>query len=216
MPASEDSAIWVAQSQDLVIVNTLMRQALTAVEEVMGHNGLNAVLRASGLEQYVNNMPPDDLEPSVKSSDYARLNEAIEDFYGRGGRGILRRIGRASFQYAVREQSALLGLAGVALKLLPRRARVLFILNSLGNALKKTNPQVRVEVETVGTKFAYVAHTCSVCYGRQSDKPVCHLYVGSIGEAVQWATGRAYQVRETLCIAKGDPCCRFEVVEASA
>jgi len=106
MPTSEDSAIWVGQSEDLVIVNTLMRQALTAVEEVMGHNGLNAVLRASGLEQYVDNMPPDDLEPSVKSSDYARLNEAIEDFYGRGGRGILRRVGKASFQYAVREQSA--------------------------------------------------------------------------------------------------------------
>ena len=214
MPTSEDSAIWVGQSEDLVIVNTLMRQALTAVEEVMGHNGLNAVLRASGLEQYVDNMPPDDLEPSVKSSDYARLNEAIEDFYGRGGRGILRRVGKASFQYAVREQSALLGLAGVALKLLPRKARVLFILNSLANALKKTNPQVRVEVEAVGGGFAYVAHTCSVCYGRQSDKPVCHLYVGSIGEAVHWATGQRYQVYETQCIAQGDSCCRFEVVEA--
>ena len=206
----------MSNSEDLVIVNTLMRQALTAVEEVIGRNGLNAVLRMSGLEQYVDNLPPDDLNPSVKSSDYARLNEAIEDFYGRGGRGILRRIGKASFQYAVREQAALLGLAGVALKLLPQKQRVRFILNSLANALKKTNPQVQIEVEEADNKFAYVARTCSVCYGRQSDKPICHLYVGSIGEAVQWATGQPYQVQETHCIAKGDPHCRFEVLETNA
>ena len=125
----------------------------------------------------------------------------------------MRRVGRASFRYAVREQPALLGLAGVALKLLPRKARILFILNSLANALKKTNPQVHVEVRQADGGFAYVAHTCSVCYGRHSDKPVCHLYVGSIGEAVEWATGTRHQIRETHCVAKGDPYCRFKVTE---
>jgi bacteriochlorophyll 4-vinyl reductase len=206
----------MGNSEDLVIVNALMRQALVAVEEVMGKNGLNAVLRMSSLERYIDNLPPDDLNPSVKSSDYARLNEAIESFYGRGGRGMLRRIGKASFQYAVREQSALLGLAGVALKLLPRKQQMRFILNSMANALKKTNRQVQVEVEEADNTFVYVARTCSVCYGRQSDKPICHLYVGSIGEAVRWATGQPYQVQETHCIAKGDPYCRFEVIETDA
>jgi bacteriochlorophyll 4-vinyl reductase len=206
----------MGNSEDLVIVNALMRQALVAVEEVMGKNGLNAVLRMSSLEQYIDNLPPDDLNPSVKSSDYARLNEAIENFYGRGGRGMLRRIGKASFQYAVREQSALLGLAGVALKLLPRKQQMRFILNSLANALRKTNRQVQVEVEEADNSFVYVARTCSVCYGRQSDEPICHLYVGSIGEAVRWATGQPYQIQETHCIAKGDPYCRFEVIETDA
>jgi len=144
----------MGDSQDLVIVSALMRQALVAVEEVMGRNGLNAVLRTAGLEQYVDNLPPDDLSPSVRSSDYARLNEAIEEFYGRGGRGILRRIGKASFQYAVREQSALLGLAGVALKLLSPRQRIRFILNSTANALKKSNPHVQAGVEEVDGKIA--------------------------------------------------------------
>jgi len=203
-------------TDDLVIVNALMRQALVAVEEVMGQNGLNAVLRTSGLQQYIGNLPPDDLNPSVKSSDYARLNEAIEDFYGRGSRGMLQRIGKASFQYAVREQSALLGLAGAALKILPRKQQIRFILNGLANALKKSNSLVQVEIEETGNTFAYVAHTCSVCYGRQSDEPVCRLYVGSIGEAVRWATGQPYQVKETHCLATGDPYCRFEVVEADA
>ena len=201
---------------DLVIVNALMRQALVAIEEVMGKHGLDAVLHAAGLEQYIGHLPPDDLNPSVKSSDYARLNEAIEQFYGRGGRGILRRIGKASFQYAVREQSALLGLVGMAFRLLPHKQRIRFILNSMANALKRSNAMERIEVEEAGDTLAYIAHSCSICYGRHSDKPICHLYVGSIGEAVQWATGQLYHVQETHCIAKGDPYCRFEVAEGEA
>ena len=37
------------QREDAVIVNTIMRQALVAAQEVMGENGLNAVLRSCGL-----------------------------------------------------------------------------------------------------------------------------------------------------------------------
>jgi predicted hydrocarbon binding protein len=201
---------------DLVIVNALMRQALVAVEEVMGKNGLVAVLRTSNLEQYINLLPPDDLNPSIKASDYARLNEAIENFYGRAARGILQRIGKASFEYGLREQSALLGLAGIALKLLPPKQRIQLALNSLANALKKTNPQIQIDVEESNGRFAYVARTCSVCYGRQSAKPLCHLYVGTIGEAVRWATGQVYQVRETDCMACGAAYCRYEVSELEA
>jgi len=197
-----------------MIVNALVRQALTSSQEVMGDNGLNAVLRTSGLERFIGNFPPDNLEPSISAAQYARLNEAIETFYGRGGRGMLRRIGKASFQYAVREQAALLGLAGVALKLLPERQRIKFILNSMAGALKKSNPQVEAWVDDSGERIAYMESTCGICYGRQSEVPICYLYIGSIGEAVQWATGKEYQIIETHCLAKGDPYCRFEVGEA--
>jgi hypothetical protein len=200
--------------QDAMIVNALVRQALTSSQEVMGDNGLNAVLRTSGLERFIGNFPPDNLEPSISAAQYARLNEAIETFYGRGGRGMLRRIGKASFQYAVREQAALLGLAGVALKLLPERQRIKFILNSMAGALKKSNPQVEAWVDDSGERIAYMESTCGICYGRQSEVPICYLYIGSIGEAVQWATGKEYQIIETHCLAKGDPYCRFEVGEA--
>ena len=199
--------------EDAVIVNALVRQALISVQEVMGENGLNTVLRTSGLERYIGNLPPNDLNPAIQTSDYARLNEAIEDFYGRGGRGMLHRVGRASFQYAVREQAALLGLAGAALKLLPTRQRIKFILNAMVNALKKSNPQVEAWVEEGGSVFAYCDASCAICHGRTSSKALCHLYIGSIGEAVKWATGQEFEIVETKCTAKGDPHCRFEVRE---
>lgn len=200
--------------EDSMIVNALVRQALTSAQEVMGENGLNTVLRTSGLERFIGNFPPDNLEPSIQASQYAKLNEAIEAFYGRGGRGMLRRIGKASFQYAVREQAALLGIAGIALKLLPEKQRIKFILNSMAGALKKSNPQVEAWVDDSGERLAYIESTCSICIGRQSQAPVCYLYIGSITEAVQWVSGKEHQIIETHCLAKGDPYCRFEVGEA--
>ncbi len=145
--------------EDAVIINSLVRQALTSAQEVMGDNGLNAVLNACGLERFIGNFPPNNLEPSIHASQYAKLNEAIEQFYGRGGKGMLRRIGKASFQYGVREQSALLGVAGVALKLLPEKQRIKFILNGMVDALKKSNPQVNAWVDESGDKLAYIVGT---------------------------------------------------------
>ncbi len=83
------------------------------------------------------------------------------------------------------------------------------------NALKKTNPQVEAWVEEEDS-LAYVEATCAICYGRHAETPVCHLYTGSISEAVQWASGHEYAVRETHCMACGDDYCRFEIGEVIA
>jgi hypothetical protein len=197
--------------EDAVIINSLVRQALTSMQDVMGENGLNAVLKSCGLEKFVDNLPPNDLNPSIKASQYSQLNQAIEEFYGRGGRGMLQRIGRASFQYGVREQAALLGIAGVALKLMPEKQRIKFILNGMADALKKSNPQVKAWLDESDDKLAFIDSTCGVCNSRHSDRPICYLYIGSVSEAVKWATGKDYEVTETHCTAKGDQYCRFEV-----
>lgn len=202
--------------EDAVIINSLVRQALTSMQEVMGENGLNAVLKSCRLDRFAGNFPPNNLEPSIKASQYAQLNQAIEDFYGRGGKGMLRRIGKASFQYGVREQAALLGVAGVALKLLPERQRIKFILNGMADALKKSNPQVNAWVDESGDRLAYVEATCAICNSRHSDHSICYLYIGSVSEAVQWATGKEFEITETHCLAKGDEYCRFEVGDAKA
>jgi len=206
----------MVKPEEAVIVNGLVRQALMSAQEVMGENGLNAVLHSVGLDRYIGNFPPNDTNPGIKTVEYAKLNEAIEAFYGRGGKGMLRRVGRASFQYGIREQGALMGVAGVALKLMAQKQRIKFVLNGMVDALKKTNPQVDAWVDESGERIAYCESTCAICLGRHSEQPVCHLYVGSVAEAVRWATDQDYEVTETHCIAKGDPYCRFEVGEVKS
>ncbi len=193
--------------------NALMRQAILAIGEVMGERGLKVVLREAGLERYVDELPPNDLEQGVATTEYATLNQAVEEFYGRAGKGMLRRIGRATFRYGVEEQGTLMGVAGTALKLMPQKTRVKFILTQMAKSLMDVNDETEIQVEETVDGFVFVDSTCGVCCGREAEHPICHLYVGSISESVKWATGHDYQVREIECRAMGADACRFLVTE---
>ncbi len=210
-----DAANWKGMPADAPFVNALLRQALMAIEEVMGKHGLKVILKDAGLDRYVDNLPPNNLEPGAKAAEYARLNEALEKAVGRAGKGMLKRIGRASFQWGVKEQAALLGIAGVALKLMPQKQRQKFILSNLSKALMDTLPEALILLEEKGGQFVYTDYSCAICHTRHADKAVCHLYVGSLEEALKWATGQETAVEEVQCKARGDPCCQF-VIGAAA
>jgi bacteriochlorophyll 4-vinyl reductase len=193
--------------------NALMRQAILAIDEVMGERGLKVVLRQAGLVRYVDELPPNNLELDATAAEYAALNQAVQEFCGRAGKGMLQRIGRASFRYGVEEQAALMGVAGTALKLMPQKMRIKFILTQMARALTDVDEETYIEVQETPEGFVFADFTCGVCYGRQAEHPICHLYVGSIDEAVKWATGQNYKVREIECRAMGAEACRFLVVE---
>ena len=192
--------------------NALMRQAIMAIGQVMGQRGLRIVLRQARLERYVDELPPDDLEQDVSTVDYAALNQAVEEFYGRAGKGMLQRIGRASFRYGVEEQATLMGVAGAAIKLMPQKTRIKFILTQMAKSLMDVNQDTTIEVQETPQGFVFADFTCGVCCCRKAEHPICHLYIGSISEAVKWATGQEYEVREIECRATGAEACRFLVV----
>jgi bacteriochlorophyll 4-vinyl reductase len=202
--------------EEASVSNAILRHTLIAAEEIIGRDDLNAVLYSAGLSRIVNKMPPDDLNLGVTQEEYARLNEAIEQRYGRGGKGVLQRIGRQMFKNTLKGRSALLGLAGSAIRLFPKFQRIRFILTGLSNTLQSTNPGAEAEVDEQDGKIAYVERSCWVCHGRKSEGPICHIHVGELGEAVRWAVGEGYEILETSCIAMGDEACRFEIVEKPA
>lgn len=199
--------------EEWLFTNALMRQAILAIGEVMGERGLKVVLRQVGMERYVDELPPNDLEQGVSTTEYAALNQAVEEFYGRAGKGMLKRIGRASFRYGVEEQTALMGVAGAALKLMPQKTRIKFILTQTAKSLMDVNNETYIEVQETPEGFIFADFTCGVCCGRKAEHPICHLYIGSISEAVKWATGHDYEVREIECRATGAEACRFLVAE---
>jgi predicted hydrocarbon binding protein len=197
------------------IANAIFRRALLSAKKVIGEEDLNAVLYAAGLSRFVKNIPDDDIKIGISAEEYARFNTAMEERYGRGGQFVLKRIGHEMFRSVIRDQAALLGLAGITLKLMPSQQRINFVLNSMANAFKDTNPKLESQVEQYEGHPSYTEHHCPICMGRKSDHPVCHLQVGELEEAVSWAVGDAFDVREIECIAKGDSVCRFIVFEKS-
>ena len=192
--------------------NALMRQAIVAVGEVMGEQGLKVVLRQAGLERYADELPPNNLEQGVSTVDYAALNQAVQEFYGRAGKGMLQRIGRASFRYGIEEQATLMGVAGTALKLMPQKTRIKFILTQMAKSLMDVNEDTTIQVQETPQGFVFADYTCGVCCCRKDEQPICHLYVGSISEAVKWATGQDYEVHELECRAMDANACRFLIV----
>ena len=54
--------------------NNIARIYLQAMEEVMGKNGLNAILNMAGLNQLVDNYPPNNLNREFDFADYSALN----------------------------------------------------------------------------------------------------------------------------------------------
>ncbi|RMG90440.1 MAG: hypothetical protein D6706_19695 [Chloroflexi bacterium] len=204
----------VSIPEDAPYVNALLLQMIRGVEEVLGENGLKAVLRISGLERYIDNLPENNLEKGVLAREYARLNAAVEEFTGRAGKGMLQRIGRASFRWGVKEQSAVMGLAGIALKALPQRIRKRAVLLGIRKGLMDVVDFGLVDVQDQDGVLVYTDYACVICHTRHSDHPICHLYIGSLGEAMVYATGKDYrdfEIVETHCRAKGDGFCRFEI-----
>jgi hypothetical protein len=62
--------------------NKFARITVEAMEEIMGKNGLNAILNLAGLENLIDNYPADNLEKGFDFSDYTALNVALEEMYG--------------------------------------------------------------------------------------------------------------------------------------
>ena len=76
------------QKSGLYYPNKFGLITIKSLEEVMGKNGLNAILNLGGLNNYVENYPPDNLDKGFDFSELSAIGSALEEMYGpRGGRG---------------------------------------------------------------------------------------------------------------------------------
>ncbi len=100
--------------------NKMVRIILLAMEEVMGRNGVNAVLNLAQMKRLVNNFPPNNFDRQITFTELGSLMQSLDIMYGpRGGRGLALRAGRACFKYGLKEFGPVLGIADLAFRLLP-------------------------------------------------------------------------------------------------
>lgn len=184
---------------------------LKALEDVMGKNGLNAILNLAGLNNYIDNYPADNLEKTFDFADLSSINVALEEMYGpRGGRGLALRAGRATFADALRNFGALAGAGDLAFKVLPLQAKMRIGIPAMAKIFSQVSDQYST-VEERENEFVYTIHKCPVCWGRTGlDKPVCFIAVGLLQEGLKWVSGgNEFRVNESRCVAVGDDVCEF-------
>jgi len=197
--------------------NKIARLALGAIEEVMGKNGLNAILNLAGLSNLIDNFPPDNLERKFDFADFSSLNGALEEMYGpRGGRGLALRAGRAVFMEGLRNFGALAGAGDLAFKILPLSTKLRIGIPAMAKIFSTTSDQLST-VEEKPDHFIYTIHRCPVCMGRHTDKPACYMATGLLQEGLRWLSGgREFKVAESACAAVGDKACDFVIYKEPA
>ncbi|HEX2621102.1 MAG TPA: 4-vinyl reductase [Phototrophicaceae bacterium] len=190
-----------------------MRWALEAAEEVVGKDGLAVVLRQSGLERFVDNYPPDNLEPpgiGITFGDYANLNAGLLTFYGRPGKGMVMRIGRISSRKAIEHQSNIFNLSTVrAASLLPAATQVKLTLSAMLAGFKilyeKFGQEFKGEITDGGDYYIYSVETDPISAGKSADGPIGWLIEGTIEEAGRQIFGKFFDVTQVACRSMGAP-----------
>ncbi|MFZ5820251.1 MAG: 4-vinyl reductase [Chloroflexota bacterium] len=188
--------------------NQMGRLILCSMEEVIGKNGLSAVLNLAGFASLIDDFPSADEEKSLTFEMLGSLQGALEQAYGpRGGRGLALRSGRVFFTHIIREYGPEMGLADTAFRLQPLKQKVRTALDALAAFFTRTTDQSVVVTDTEEQLLWRVEH-CPLCWERHEREPVCHFTVGMLQEGLYWVSGgKIYNIVEEGCIASGDPAC---------
>jgi predicted hydrocarbon binding protein len=196
------------ESSQYFFSNKMGRIVLLAMEEVMGRNGVNAILNLARLQQRIENYPPNNFDKEFSFDELGQLLQALDEMYGpRGGRGLAQRIGRACFKLGVKDLGPVLGIADLAFRVLPLTMKLRVGLEVLAHMFERFSDH-RVRFEEDEEYFQWIMERCGVCWGRHSGSPCCHLAVGILDEGLYWVSGgKSFYVEEVSCIAAGEQTC---------
>jgi hypothetical protein len=208
MLTADEPTVEVQESLQYFFPNKMGRIMLIAMEDVMGRNGVNAVLNLARLQHRIENYPPNNFDKEFAFSEVGQLLQALDEMYGpRGGRGLARRAGRSCFKFGVKDFGPMLGIADLAFRILPLGMKLRVGFEVLAQTFNKfTDHQVRLSEDE--QHFQWIIDRCGACWGRRTDSPCCHLALGILEEGLYWVSGgKNFYVEEVSCIAAGDPTC---------
>ncbi|PDW04351.1 4-vinyl reductase [Candidatus Viridilinea mediisalina] len=195
----------------LTYMNKIGHLYCLSLEEVMGANGVKAVLRLAGLPEYIEAYPPSDFKRSYPFEAQAATSQALHTMYGpRGARGLEMRAGRVAFNLGLREFGPLLSVSDLAMKLMPPSMKLKIILNAVTQVFDRftdLNPHIK---EDKG-HFMYHITQCSNCLGRDP-APNFFLARGILEESTAWASaGKRFIVEQCTCMGQGAETCAFKI-----
>jgi len=188
--------------------NKMGRIVFLAMEEVMGRNGVNAILNLARLQHRIGNYPPNDFAEEFAFQELAQLLQALDEMYGpRGGRGLARRAGHSCFRLGIKDFSPMLGIADLTFRILPLGMKLRVGFEVLAQTFNKfTDHLVRLGEDE--QYYKWIMERCGTCWGRKTDSPCCHLALGILEEGLYWVGGgKNFYVEEVSCIAAGDQTC---------
>lgn len=187
---------------------------LQAMEEILGRNGLNAILNLASLPDLSDRVSQHEYNQPLSFQAIGSIHTALERFYGpHGGRGVALRVGRACFPHGLREFGDSHGFTDLSFRLLPLSLRFARGASMLA-ALFNQHSDQRVRLEHQQNALLWNIERCPLCWERSTEAPACQMAVGLLQESLYWMSGgKLYQVEETACIACGDSACTIRIAK---
>lgn len=210
-PSSDDRGI---KPSGFYYPNKFALLYMEALEEVMGKNGINAILNLAGLSHYINNYPPDNLNKGtgIDFAEFTALQVALEEMYGpRGGRGLAQRAGRATFAGGLKNFGALAGVGDLAFKVLPLSTKLKVGIPAMAKIFSQLSDQIS-KVHEEDDHFVYTLERCPMCWERKADRPVCYGGLGILKAGLHWVSGGLeFRVDMATCMGQGDDMGRYHI-----
>jgi predicted hydrocarbon binding protein len=196
--------------------NRLVLVTFNAFIDVMGENGLKAILNYAHLGEFISRYPADNLEREIDFADFSAIQHAVVEMYGeKGGLAFLKRAGRSTFSACLRRQGALAGVTSEAFSSLPLQTKLHIGLPAMAKVFSQISDQ-KTTVEEDEAGFRYILQECPDCWGRMGmKKETCFFGAGLLEEGLKWISGgNEFEVNETKCMAKGDEACEYTINRA--
>jgi len=168
---------------------------LTALNDIMGQDGKNSVLRYANLEEYINVCAPEKINTNeiIPYRTFHALLDSMFTLLGFGTSAILYEAGKKWLIY--------LSPFGIPIKDMMKKLE-----NWLGGKWEyyKENDKEIVRI-----------YNCPICadFKAYKGKPFCHIICGILSKIKESETGEKYDVIEDKCILLNDEYCEFRIIK---
>lgn len=192
--------------------NIEMRIWLETIQNVIGDNGLKAVLNRGNLKKYINNFPPADYELQIAAEDICDLFKSLFEIFGqKGSYSLLLRIGRERARIGIEKYNKVMMKALImAARLVPETIKVRLSLEKLVEEQNRVFPD-SMELHEEEEFFLLVYRDSFESEKIQSEAPVCGATLGSLQYGMEWITRHPHTVEEIECRAMGNPADVFRI-----
>lgn len=193
--------------------NRMVLNILLALEDMIGCNGVHALLRLAQLPNLVDDYPPGNLNREVSFIALSGINNGLEQLYGlRSSRGLATQAGRAAFEKELLRGTAALDENIHEVVSLPPFEMLYQGIPAVTNMYNQLTGQ-SVAIHKEAGIVILENPTCPFCWGRNDqDHPVCFMFVGMMRAGLTWIYSELdYQIKEASCCAKGDHSCKFKL-----
>jgi hypothetical protein len=192
--------------------NQIITLALTTFDEIIGVNGTKSLLNYTGLQKFIGNYPPYNLDAEQDLQDFTGLTTGLFEIMGvKGARPIMFRSGMRGFEVMREKFPSLWNMEHVQpSERTPERLFDEFV--RIQRIVIAGSAQIFGDIFKIYENdegFVLENHDCYWCKGMKADEPVCYGSCGFNYSVGKWVMGKEIKVDEPLCHAKGDPFCKF-------